>query len=285
MLCKFALEPLAELTADDCSFGFRTNRSCQGAIIRGMDILSYNPEMNWVLKVDIKACFDNISHEWILNNIPLDRNILKKLLRCGYVEKSVFHETECGVPQGGCLSTVICNMTLDGLEKVLYKNFQNEVRMVRYADDIIIFGVDKNLLVQSVKSLVDKFLSERGLELSAEKTNLQNVENGFSFLGFRVYKADDRIYAVPTDKNIASLLEKLARVIHGDVTLPYKFTCNKLNSLIRGWFSYYVNVALKQSLYDVEYEVCSSLNSLTNDGRIVDFVQNLFKDFDTKYTE
>lgn len=283
-LYKFALEPIAELTADDSSFGFRPNRSCRDAIVRCGDILSYNPAMKWVLQADIKSCFDNISHKWILDNIPMDKAILKKFLKCGYVERSALYQTERGVPQGGCLSTIICNMTLDGLERVLYEHFQQSVRMVRYADDIIIFGVDKTLLVQSVVLLVQRFLYERGLSLSAEKTKLTYIKNGFSFLGWRVYRVDNRIISVPTDKNVDSLLEKIGKILKGDFARSHKIVCEKLNALIRGWFNYYVNIAVKQSLYGVEYEVCSYIHRSTNDKRIVDYVRNLFVDFDKKYT-
>ncbi len=89
---------------------------------------------------------------------------------------------------------------------------------------------------------------------------------------------------IPTDKNITSLLEKIGEILKGDFTRSYKVTCEKLNSLIRGWFNYYVNIAVKQSLYGVEYEVCRLVHSLTADKRVVDFVQNLFKDLDKKYT-
>lgn len=283
-LYKFALEPIAELTADDCSYGFRPNRSCRDALVRCGEILSHNPEMEWVLKADIKSCFDGINHKWILDNIPMDKTILRKFLKCGYVERAAFYQTECGVPQGGCLSAIICNMTLDGLEGILYKNFPNEVDVVRYADDIVIFGADKTLLMQSVVSLVESFLCERGLSLSAEKTKLTHIENGFTFLGWRVYKVDNRIISEPTDKNVDSLLEKIGKILKGDFTRSYKVTCEKLNSLIRGWFNYYANIAVKQSLYGVEFEVCSYVHGLTNDRRVVDFVQNLFVDFDKKYT-
>jgi RNA-directed DNA polymerase len=118
-LYKFALEPIAELTADDCSFGFRPERSARGAIARCVDILTDNSNMRSILKADIRSCFDNISHKWILDNIPVDRKTLSNFLKCGYIDNGVFYETAKGVPQSGCLSTVICNMTLDGLEKIL----------------------------------------------------------------------------------------------------------------------------------------------------------------------
>ncbi|MCM1062711.1 MAG: reverse transcriptase domain-containing protein, partial [Eubacterium sp.] len=154
----------------------------------------------------------------------------------------------------------------------------------RYADDIVVFGDDKTLLVQSVLPLVEHFLSERGLALSTEKTKLAYIKNGFTFLGWKVYKSDERIFLVPSNKNITSLLEKIGEILKGDFTRSYNATCKKLNALIRGWFSYYINIAVKQSLYGVEYEVCSQVHSLTDDKRIVDYVRYLFMELDKKYT-
>lgn len=112
-LYKFALEPIGELTADECSFAFLPNRNAKDSIVRMCDVLSKNPDFQWIMKADIKACFDNISHEWILEHIPMDKPVLRKFLKCGYVEHSMYHLTNKGVPQGGCISCVICNMTQD----------------------------------------------------------------------------------------------------------------------------------------------------------------------------
>ncbi|MGU4894003.1 group II intron reverse transcriptase/maturase, partial [Escherichia coli] len=73
----------------------------------------------WILEGDIKGCFDNISHDWLLSHIPMDRRLLKKWLKAGYMERGVFNHTNSGTPQGGIISPVLANMALDGLEKEL----------------------------------------------------------------------------------------------------------------------------------------------------------------------
>lgn len=75
-LYKFALEPIAETTADPNSYGFRASRCVQDAIEQSFTCLNKGKSPNWVLEGDIKGCFDNISHEWIMRNIPLDKDIL-----------------------------------------------------------------------------------------------------------------------------------------------------------------------------------------------------------------
>ena len=77
-LYLMALEPIAEMTADPHSYGFRKERSCQDAIQQCYTVLCRGNSAQWVLEGDIKACFDNISHEWLIENIPMDTEILTK---------------------------------------------------------------------------------------------------------------------------------------------------------------------------------------------------------------
>ena len=115
-LYKFALEPIAEITADPNSYGFRAKRCVQDAIEQCFTCLNKAKSPKWVLEGDIKGCFDNISHEWILNHIPMDRDILRKWLKSGYIETGRLFPTDLGSPQGSAISPTICNMVLDGLE-------------------------------------------------------------------------------------------------------------------------------------------------------------------------
>lgn len=72
-----------------------------------------------MLDGDIKGCFYNISHEWILNSIPINKSVLKLWLECGYIEKQKLFPTETGRPQGSPISPIISNKVLDGLEKAI----------------------------------------------------------------------------------------------------------------------------------------------------------------------
>ena len=84
-LYRFALEPIAETTADTHSYGFRPKRCVQDAIERCFNMLSRKRSAAWILEGDIKGCFDNISHEWILKRIPMDKAILRQFLKSGYI--------------------------------------------------------------------------------------------------------------------------------------------------------------------------------------------------------
>jgi RNA-directed DNA polymerase len=180
-LYLLALEPIAETTADRISYGFRRGRSAADAIGQCYIVLSSKKAPQWVLEGDIKGCFDNISHDWLLQHIPMEKRILRQWLKAGYVEKATFFNTNDGTPQGGIISPVLANMTLDGLERLINERYKyihrnngqiywrsrvgkvTMVHLVRYADDFVITGVSKELLEDEVKPMIEAFLTERGL--------------------------------------------------------------------------------------------------------------------------
>lgn len=107
----------------------------------------------------------------------MEKAILKKWLKAGYLEKDVLHPTEEGTPQGGIISPVIANMTLDGLERQLREAFPPrtkrggqshcpKVNFIRFADDFVITGHSQEQLEHEVKPIVEQFMRERGLHLS-----------------------------------------------------------------------------------------------------------------------
>ena len=137
-----ALEPVAETRADPNSYGFRPRRSIADALGQCFIALAKENSPRVILEGDIQSCFDQISHEWMLDNIPMDRKILEKWLKTGYMEGGRLYPTEEGTPQGGVISPVLANLVLDGLETVALQadshrqgNFRPKINVVRYADD------------------------------------------------------------------------------------------------------------------------------------------------------
>jgi RNA-directed DNA polymerase len=136
-----ALEPIAETTGDRNSYGFRRGGSTADAIGQSFLILSHKDSATWVMEGDIRGCYDNISHEWMLGHIPTDKEVLRKWLKAGFVENRILFPTEAGTPQGGIISPTLANLTLDGLEGLLKEKFSAmqkpspKVNLVRYADD------------------------------------------------------------------------------------------------------------------------------------------------------
>ncbi len=118
-LYLFALEPVSETLADKGSYGFRHKRSCHDAIERCYIHLSRKGSATWVLEGDIKGCFDNINHQWMMNHVLMDKVVLQQWLKAGFIDKKRLFPTEQGTPQGGIISPTLANLTLDGLESAI----------------------------------------------------------------------------------------------------------------------------------------------------------------------
>jgi RNA-directed DNA polymerase len=103
-LYLLALDPIAETLADPNSYGFRTHRAPADAIEQCFIALAKQASPPWILEGDIRACFDELSHDWLLAHIPMDKAILRKWLKAGYMEGHVLHPTEAGTPQGGIVT-------------------------------------------------------------------------------------------------------------------------------------------------------------------------------------
>src|ERR1039458_185204 len=221
-----ALDPVAETTADKNSYGFRQQRSCADAIQQCFNALRV-ATTQWILEGDIKSCFDEISHDWLLAHVPMDWVILQKWLKTGYMEKHVLHETTEGTPQGGIISAALANRALDGLERVLREKYPSRTRLkslgdklpslnfIRSADDFISTSKSKELLEREIKPLVEQFLQKRGLELSPTKTVITHVEKGFDFLGQNVRRyPNGKLLIKPSKKNVKTFEPVPGRELH-----------------------------------------------------------------------
>lgn len=134
-LYQMALDPICEAVSDPNSYGFRKGRCCQDAIENLFKQLARRNSPKIVLEGDIRGCFDHISHEWLMKNIPMDKDILRKFLKAGFVFDGGLYPTEEGTPQGGSISPTLANMTLNGMEPLVRSHFPTGVYLTRYADD------------------------------------------------------------------------------------------------------------------------------------------------------
>jgi RNA-directed DNA polymerase len=255
-----ALQPIAETTGDPNSYGFRPERSTADAMRQCHLILARKNSAPYILEGDIRGCFDEIQHEWLLQHIPMDKGILEKWLKSGYMERNNRYPTEAGTPQGSPISPVLANMTLDGLEKILKEKFSKaKVNMVRYADDFIITGKSEEFLEKEVKPIVEQFLKERGLELSPEKTLITHIDTGFDFLGQNARKYKGKMLIKPSKKSIKTFLEKIRTTIKENKGIKAGKLIEKLNLIIRGWALYHRHMVSKKIFTKVDHEICKTL--------------------------
>jgi RNA-directed DNA polymerase len=241
-----ALDPVAETTGDSHSYGFRRERSTADAIEQVRNVLSNKAAPQWVLEGDIKGCFDNISHEWLVANVLMDSGILRKWLKAGFVELGKLFPTNAGTPQGGIISPVLANMALDGLQRELEGLFRTvrqareaKVHLVRYADDFVITGSSRELLEERVRPLVVKFLATRGLVLSETKTTITHVTEGFDFLGWNVRRFDRMLLTQPSKKNAKAFIAKIRNSLREMRSAKQEAVIDKLMPIIRGWANYH----------------------------------------------
>ena len=260
-----ALVPVAETLADRNSYGFRPERSTADAIEQCFTVLGKGKSPQWVLEGDIKGCFDHISHEWMLQHIPTDTEVLRQWLQAGYVENRTLFPTEAGTPQGGIVSPTLANMVLDGLEGLLDQTFPKKkvegrtqsakINFVRYADDFIITGPTKEVLENEVRPLVEQFLSDRSLQLSPEKTCITHIDDGFDFLGQNLRKYDGKLLVKPSKKNTHAFLEKVRGIIDVNKSASQENLIGLLNPVIRGWVNYHRYIVAAKAFDRVDYEI------------------------------
>ena len=258
-----ALDPVAETLADPNSYGFRPLRSTADAIEQCFNTLAKRKSAEWILEGDIRGCFDNISHAWLLNNIPMEKAVLRKWLKAGYIDKGTLFATEAGTPQGGIISPVLANLTLDGLEAAVLASVgptarvraRNKVHVVRYADDFMVTGISKEVLENQVRPAVVQFLTVRGLELSEEKTRITHISEGFDFLSQNVRKYSGKLLIKPARKSIKALMDKVREVVQGSKAATQEALITKLNPIIRGWAMYHRHVVAKSCFSSVDRQI------------------------------
>jgi RNA-directed DNA polymerase len=260
-LYALALNPVAETLADLNSYGFRPKRSAADAIEQCFKILAKTSSSKWVLEADIKACFDNISHDWLMKHVLMDKAMLAQWLKSGYMENDLLHATKAGTPQGGNISPIYANIALDGLEDAVRsatKGF-TKIHVVRYADDFIVTADSPDILENRVKPAVEAFLAQRGLSLSEEKTHITHINTGFDFLGFNVRKYKEKLLIKPAKKGVKRLLDKVRERIKSQPTVSAAVLIRQLNPIIRGWANYYRHVVSKATFSLVDTHIFKAI--------------------------
>jgi RNA-directed DNA polymerase len=264
-LYLLSLEPLVEEWADPNAYGFRLKRSCHDAQEQCFNALAKAKSATWILEGDIKACFDRIDHEYLLREIPMDKLILRKFLKCGFMEKNQLHPTTAGTPQGGVCSPALAVMALSGLEGLIRRKTDKrenpeKINMIAYADDFVITASSKEVLTNKVIPLLTKALAKVGLELSSTKTKITHIDDGFDFLGFNVRKyKNGKLLIKPAKANVIRFLQEIRATIEKGVALPTEQLIHTLNSRLTGWVNYYRTSVSSDVFAKIDHEIVHAL--------------------------
>jgi len=261
---RMALEPIFEVEFHENSYGFRPNRSAHHAVARCRYLALTG--FTWVVEGDVKACFDEISHKAILRCLRekvMDNKFLRlihHLLKSGVEIDGDVHPTDKGVPQGGVASPLLANIVLNKLDWFIHsKGFHGKaserrwdhglsnVRFSRYADDWCVFLTRANRRqAERLRDDIRDFLREAcGLELSAEKTRITHVRDGYDFLGFNISvgvgHAGNLVPKLKVGRkaiaNIQTRLGKILRYCPHAESITVRL--ERASSAIRGWSNYF----------------------------------------------
>ena len=228
------LNPLFEGIFHDDSYGFRPFRGCHMAVRRVLELKRQGYQH--VLDADIKGFFNNIPHHVIMNGVcdlVADGNILyliDRFLKAGVMEDGVFSSTDLGTPQGGVISPLLANITLNSLDWTLHNA---GFRFVRYADDFVVLAKSQAKVCEA-HDLVQKHLASIGLSLSAEKTKMTSFRQGFAFLGFDIgaWSIKMRPKSVEKFKDKIRVLTPRSHNLNARIIL-------KINQVVRGTANYF----------------------------------------------
>ena len=168
------------------------------------------------------------------------------------MEDGAFHATEAGTPQGGVISPLLLNIALHGMEAALgvfsrRQGNRREARVVRYADDFVVFCETREDAERAKDRLLPPWLAERGLRLSAEKTRIVHLTEGFDFLGFNVShyltsgttRTGRKLLIKPSQKAVMAKRKELRELWYRLKGHSVRQILWKLNPIIRGWANYY----------------------------------------------
>lgn len=261
------LEPIFEADFQPCSYGFRPRRRAQDAIAEIHAFTSRSYE--WVLEADIEACFDEIDHQALLDRVRSrvgDARVLrlvKAFLKAGILgEDQVARNSDTGTPQGGILSPLLANVALSTLDDHFAERWQAvsgsrvdrarrrrhgqaNYRLVRYADDFVVLVAGAEAHAEAVRDEVAAVLAPMGLRLSASKTHVVHIDEGFEFLGFRIQRDRKRgtgkrhVYTYPSKAALAAVKRKVKAISRQGTNKPLGDLLRQLNPVLRGWTTYF----------------------------------------------
>ena len=281
-LYEMTLDPVAESLADKKSFAFRKGRSmldlceyiCQAfsqiSYYRkdGTPVIDPNPP-EWAFICDVHQCYESISHDWLLQNIPMEKHVLTEFLRAGYFFQGELFPTDVGIGLGLTLSPTLANMTLDGLQKAIFNEMYQDHQpidyrngnLIRYSDDILVAARTKEDAIR-IAEIVRRFVRIRGLELSEDKSRIVNINDGFEFMSRRYSKNGSTIYVEPSVHAINRFKHDLEDTVMGHSGSQQSLIF-KLNKKLDGWATYHKISLASAAFRDIDTHLTALLLELS----------------------
>ena len=242
------IEPIFDPTFHPSSYGYRPKHSQHQAVAKAERFMN-KYGLEHVVDMDLSKCFDTLDHEIIIRAVSEQISdgrvleLIKKFLKSGVMHRENFNQTEVGSPQGGCCSPLLSNIYLNQFDQ---KMMSKGIRIVRYADDILIFAKDKKT-AGNYKAYATKVLEEElKLKVNEVKTKLTNVNEGVEFLGFVIRSKTLGV----NSKRIERFKDKVRRITRRNAGRKLEEVIKELNPVLRGWMNYYRVANIKNFIRD-----------------------------------
>lgn len=235
------LSPIFEAEFQENSYGFRSGRSCEQAVLKLLEYL--NEGYEWIVDIDLEKFFDNVPQDKLMSYVgrvihdPDTESLIRKYLKSGVMENDMYEATDLGTPQGGNLSPLLSNVMLNELDKELVKR---GLHYVRYADDCVI-AVKSSASANRVMHTITEWIERKlGLKVNATKTNVCRP-NKLKYLGFGFYKSPQtkQWTARPHEDSVAKFRRKLKKLTKRSWSISMDARIKLLNPVIRGWINYF----------------------------------------------
>jgi RNA-directed DNA polymerase len=247
-----ALEPEWEARLDRKQYGFRPGRGCHDAIeMIHRALAGRNAKRDWVLDADLKSAFDKIDHTFLLDRIGLfpGRQQIQGWLKAGVVDRGRYSPTDEGTPQGGCISPLLLNIALQGMEHAAGVGYDSRGYVKRgsptvvvYADDFIVLCHGREQ-AEAVADRLSEWLAVRGLGFNEDKTRIGRIDDGFDFLSFNIrryhLRGGAKVLTRPSRDAMAKMKQRIAAELRALRGACPDEVIRVMNPIIRGQANYY----------------------------------------------
>src|ERR1035438_1352906 len=202
----------------------------------------------------------------------MDRVILQKWLKSGYMEKHVLHDTADGTPQGGIIPPTVANCALDGLERLLQEKYPAGKRLKSLGSEnpVSISSVTrmttsspvnrKNYWQEKSRPWSSSSCKNEVLNFLGQRPSLPTWSTALIFLGQNVRRyPNGKLLIKASKKNVGTFLKGIRRIIKDAHGVSAADLIDQLNPKIRGWANYHRHVVSKRTFERVDYTLFSSL--------------------------
>lgn len=245
------LQPIYEPLFSDASYGYRPKRSGQQAV---RQVKKYAEQgYTYAVEVDLSKYFDTLNHELLMELLRKQiqdkrvTGLIKKYLKAGVMENGIITKTREGSPQGGPLSPLLANIYLNEFDQEMAKR---GVKMVRYADDIVVVTKSKRAAEHMLESCRRFLGGKLKLTMNLQKSKVVSMfsRRNFKFLGCCLGKDGRGIYIRVHRNSLQKAKQKLRELTRRSQGRNVRMVMAKVKEFIRGWIGYFYIADMKRIL-------------------------------------